>query len=192
MPELVIKDADRHIVMGAVYVPNSVDSDGEFMAEEDVRKAAYEFLATGKVSKIDVMHNFEESGCMVVESFIARKGDPDFTTPGTWVMGVEITDDTIWSDVKSGKINGFSFAGLVHKQKIIAEVEVTKSLSGITEKSLIDIVPEHDHEFSLFFNDNGRIISGKTDNKLGHDHVIVASDATEKALDHAHRITLET
>jgi hypothetical protein len=186
---IVVKSQEEQIVMGPVYVPDSIDSHGESMTAESLKEMAYEFLMTGKVQKIDIQHNFEESGCKVVESFIVRKGDPDFKE-GTWVLGVKITDTDTWEKVKKGELNGFSFAGPVLKETRKVLVEVTESVKGMTEMSTIDSVPSHFHDFFLKFNDDGMIKDGKTSENMGHWHVIRASDSTEKELDHAHRIKI--
>lgn len=189
--QFVIKSDEERIVLGVVYAPGSIDSDGEAMTEEAVKSMAYEFLSSGKVDKIDVQHNFEESGSLVVESFVARANDPDFT-PGAWVMATKITDDDLWHSIKAGEINGYSFAGPVKKVPVIADVEITKTIKGTTQKSRIDIIPEHKHNYSVYFDNAGRIVHGEAhDGKgIGHKHPILAPDATELSLDHGHRINV--
>jgi len=184
---VVVKDAEAHIVMGAVYVPMSVDSDNEAMTPEDIRKMAHEFLSSGKVNKIDKSHNFQESGCLVVESSLARAGDPDFVE-GTWIVTTKITDPAIWEQIQKGEINGYSFAGIVRKEVSTVLIETIDTMSGYTEDSTIDILPVHKHDFFMKFNDNGRISVGKTSIFLGHEHTIKAVDATEMEMGHAHRI----
>ncbi len=191
--KFVIKSDEERIVLGVVYAPGSIDSDGEAMTEEAVKSMAYEFLSSGKVDKIDVQHNFEESGSLVVESFVARENDPDFP-PGAWVMATHIINDDLWQSIKAGEINGYSFAGPVKKLPVTVDVEITKTVKGTTEKSLVDIIPEHQHEFSLYFDNAGKIISGEAHDSegLGHRHTIVAPDAVELSLDHGHRINVNS
>jgi hypothetical protein len=31
---------------------------------------------------------------------------------GSWIIAVKVNDDKLWSDVKSGKLTGFSVAGI--------------------------------------------------------------------------------
>ena len=61
---------------------------------------------------MDTEHNHQVSGATIVESFIARKGDPDFAE-GAWVLGVRMTDGELWERVKSGELNGFSVDAVV-------------------------------------------------------------------------------
>lgn len=186
----ITKENDElQVVLAEVYVPNRIDTDHETMSAEDVRDMAYEFLATGKIFKIDVQHDMLESGCQVVESFIARPGDPDFVEEA-WVLGVKCTDE-IWEAVKAGELNGFSFGGTTQKYPAKVLVEVAKQIAGITEKSTVDIIPVHDHTFIVNIANDGSIVSGKTDMVQEHFHLIVRGTATESELDHNHRIVLE-
>jgi len=188
-PRLVIKSTEEHIVLGVVYSPNSIDSDGEAMTEEAVCKMAYEFLSSGKVRNIDIMHNYQKSGCAVVESFIAREGDTSFA-PGSWVLGTKIINTDIWDAVKEGKINAYSFAGPTRKETAHVLVEALDTVKGDTELSLVDIIPPHFHSYFLKFDDKGNIIEGKTDVRMGHFHKIRFPGATEEELGHAHRVNL--
>jgi hypothetical protein len=159
------------------------------MSARDIEKMAWEFLSSGKINKIDVQHDFRESGCNVVESFIARSEWDPFTE-GAWVLGVRCPDE-IWKKVKSGELNGFSFAGTTEKYPATVLVEVAKQIAGITEKSTSDIIPFHEHNFIINFDNKGQIVSGKTDVVLAHSHLITKGTATQPELDHSHRIVLE-
>ena len=106
MSQLVYKEeADQHLVYGEVYAPNRPDADGEFMTVEEIRKAAHEFVRSGKMDQLDLMHNGKAiKGCSIVESFIARKDDPVFL-PDSWVVGVKVGDMPLWNQIKKGEIN---------------------------------------------------------------------------------------
>lgn len=182
-------DEEQQIVYGVVYSPNHIDTDWETMTAEEIQKMAWDFLANKESDKIDVQHDLIESGCVVVESFIARPGDPDFPE-GSWVLGVKCTDE-VWKQVKDGDLNGYSFYGSVTKYPAKVLIEVAKQITGITEKSTIDIIPFHEHTFIINFDAKGGIVSGKTDNVLGHSHKIKRGTATEVELDHSHRLFLE-
>lgn len=183
------KIEEDQVVYGEVYIPNRVDTDHETMSADDVEKMAWEFLASGKISKIDVQHDLLESGCTVVESFIARAGWEPWVE-GAWVMGVKCLDD-IWKAVKSGDLNGFSFYGTSKKVPARVLVEVAKQIAGITEKNTEDILPKHEHSYIMNLDNKGNIVSGKTDYVLEHFHTIKHGTATEEELDHRHRLILE-
>jgi hypothetical protein len=184
----VTKTEDQ-VVYGEVYVPNRVDTDHEAMSPDDVEKAAWEFLSTGKTSKIDIQHDLAESGCQVVESFIARDGWEPWVE-GAWVMGVKCPND-IWKLVKSGDLNGFSFYGTSKKVPAKVLVEVAKQITGVTEKNVEEILPPHEHTFLINLDNKGNIVSGRTDVVMEHSHAVKHGTATEEELDHRHRLALE-
>jgi len=182
-------DEDQRLVFGEVYAPNVPDTQGDFMTTEEIQKMAWEFLATGKADNIDISHSLEKSGCKVVESFVAREGDPDFIE-GAWVLGVWCPDE-VWEQVKSGELNGFSFFGSTEKYPATVLIEVVKQIAGITKKSTVDIIPVHEHAFIINLDNKGVIVSGKTDMVESHYHEIKAGTATEFELDHNHRFALD-
>ena len=188
---VVIKSDEKRLVFAEVYAPLHVDTDGECMTAEEVEKAAHGFLASGRVNNIDVSHNTEPSGCLVVESFIARKSDPDGFVEGSWVLGVKVLPDEIWTAIKSGELNGFSFYGSVQKVSARATVVTAKKITGFTEPSTTEgMLPPHSHALSLELNEDGRVVLGKTVQSLGHTHEVLRFTATERAMEHSHRMIL--
>lgn len=111
--KIIKKDSKNHYVTGIVYEPKKEDTHGDFMTEEEITKAAYYFAKKG--NKIDLQHNFEPLDCAsVVESWIAKADFNINNEPvqkGTWLMTVEIADDTIWDKIEKGEITGFSMGG---------------------------------------------------------------------------------
>jgi len=186
---VVIKSEEKRLVYGEVYSPLHVDTDMETMTAEDIQSAAHAFLASGRVNKIDVGHNGVESGCLVVESFIARKQDPDGFIEGAWVLGVQVTPQ-YWEQVKTGELNGFSFAGSVEKVPVVATVVVARKMMGRTELSSKGLLPPHDHSVEIDFSENGRVLAGKTGKTLEHSHAVNRATATDRELDHSHRLIL--
>jgi hypothetical protein len=185
-------DGDYHYAFGEVYAPLQIDSDGETMTAEEIRKLAHEFIAKGLVDAIDLEHSKKASGVRVVESFIARAGDPDYRE-GAWVLGVRIQDEQIWEKIKSGLINGFSFnAGMVKEKKRVF-VETAESYSGETFGSSEGLnafdnpIPEHTHRFFVEFSGQGRVLFGVTDEVFAHKHTISRTINTDLELNHRHR-----
>ena len=124
-------DEELQIVYGEVYAPNLPDSQGDFATADEIRKFAHGFLAAGRTKQIDRQHDNRRTGADVVESFIAREGDPDFIF-GAWVVGIQLLDDE-WQAVKDGEINGFSFEGFVHVRARKREIEVPDMLQCVTK-----------------------------------------------------------
>ena len=177
---------EQRIVWGEVYVPNVPDSDGDYMNEETIRKMAYKFMGNLRLKNIDVQHNNAAvKGACVVESFIARKDDPDFIF-GAWVVGVHVPDDATWGAIKKGDINGFSIEALVSGSPSALELDLPPVISGRTSKAESD---SHDHEFFVSYDTEGKFLGGRTGMTNGHFHEIKQGTVTETTRNHAHRFS---
>lgn len=111
---IIKADAEHHYVTGIVYEPLVEDTDGNYMTEEEITKAAYWYAKNG--DKVDVQHSFEAlPNACVVENWIA-KADFDCggenISKGTWLMTVEVTDEDVWRQIEKGEITGFSMGGV--------------------------------------------------------------------------------
>ncbi len=111
---IIKADTENHYVTGIVYEPMTEDSHGNFMTEEEITKAAYWFAKNG--DKVDLQHSFEPlDGAAVVENWIAKADfeiDGETVQKGTWLMTVEVTDESTWEGIEKGDITGFSMGGL--------------------------------------------------------------------------------
>lgn len=184
MSELKLASEEKRIVWAEVYVPNVPDTDMDFMDADAVEHAAYTFMKDMNLKKIDVQHSNDlVEGASVVESFIARKGDPDFIE-GAWVVGVHIPDNATWGQIKKGEINGFSLEALVKGEDTTLEIEIPPVVRGKTAKSA-----DHEHEFYVTYDPEGNLVGGRTDEVNGHSHAIRRGTLTEKAEDHDHRFS---
>lgn len=180
-------DAKLKIVYGEVYVPNRIDAQDDMMTDEAVRKMAHNFLRHRMLSEtIDTDHDNFPAGAYPVESFIVRKGDPDFPEEGAWVIGVQITDDKLWRRIEKGELAGFSLEGRARKAK--AEVVTTiKALQyGETAPDEDD---GHTHYWTVRVDPKtGKILKGFTSPaEDGHVHTITRGTATDMTLGHKHR-----
>jgi hypothetical protein len=186
MTKMVIKSdtAEQRMVYGELYAPDRPDAQGEFMRADTIQKMAYDFVREGRMKQIDVMHdNQVVEGPCIVESFIARKGDPDFIE-GAWVLGMHVPNDDLWDRIKKGELNGFSLEALVTRHDQDVDVQVPAVVSGLTSKS-----EDHTHEFFVSY-DNQHVFKGGTTNMVnGHQHRIVAGTHTEMAAGHSHRFS---
>lgn len=177
-------DDEQQIVFGEVYAPGFPDSQGDFMTRESIQEMAYEFMRKGLVNKIDLNHTQQESGCYVVESFIARDDDPIFI-PGSWVLGVKVPDPEIWRMVKSGELNGFSFDGVGFRVETILEIEMPLYIEGETDEA-----NGHKHRFFVKYDEEGNFLGGWTDEGPdGSKHRILRGTVTEEDNGHAHRFS---
>lgn len=176
------EDVLLQVIYGEVYIPNVLDSHGEWMTSWEIIAMAHQFLATGDLSNIDREHDNLKTGAVLVESYVANEGDPIFLE-GAWVVGVKLPDD-MWNLYLENEINGFSFEGLVKRSKDLVDVEIPFSMTG--ETSLDD---GHLHFFKVYFNSDGDFLGGETSVALDetgeqsdeHSHKIVRGTLTEDA-----------
>lgn len=184
--EVVFKNVadEKRLVYAEVYAPMRPDSDKEFMRAPEIEKMAHGFLRSMKLDSVDSQHdNIMVEGCCVVESFIARKGDPDFIE-GAWVVGMHIDNDEMWAKIKKGEINGFSIEAMVIKDAQTVEMDVPPVLSGLTQKS-----EGHTHDFLVAYDQEGTFLGGKTSLVDGHFHIIKRGTVTEEQDGHSHRFS---
>ncbi len=191
-------DEEMRVVWGEVYIPDIPDTQDEFMTAVEIEKMAHKFLMDGlAVGAIDVQHDGDiRQECYVVESFIARKNDPDFIE-GAWVAAVKILDDDLWSDVKSGKLNGFSMQASVFVTDRIVTLEIPPEVKGLTQ--IASDGDDHRHEYLVRFDSKGDFQGGVSNVVNGHKHSIRRRSITEMSTDavnkeladgHFHRYTL--
>lgn len=183
--KVVRKDAQgwERVVMAEVVIPDTPNTYGDIYTKEAVKDFCYTFAMKG--FGIDVNHdNVEVTGkVFVVESFIARPGDPDFIE-GSWVVAMKILDDDIWQMVLDGEINGYSYEAIVTMLPVEIRNLRNREVSGITHPDLSD---GHTHHFTVTLDPLNKPISGYTDVVDGHSHKISYHTLTDFADAHQHR-----
>lgn len=136
---IVKADAENHYVTGIVYEPMAEDSHGNFMTEAEITKAAYYFAKNG--NKVDLQHSFEPlDGAAVVESWIAKADfeiDGEKIQKGTWLMTVEVADESVWEGIEKGEITGFSMGGLGNYSEEDVELESVSKQETSEKKGLL-------------------------------------------------------
>ena len=177
-------DDDRQLAYGEVYLPMIPDSQGDFMTEIEIEKMAHRFMKNQLLYGVDTEHDMADNGCVVVESFIAREGDPDFIK-GAWVAAISVPDE-IWPLVKSGELGGFSMYGGGERIPTMITIEVPDDgiMKGETEE-----MEDHSHKFTLRFDSEGNFLGGETNTVNGHSHEITKGTVTDKKDDHRHRFS---
>ena len=184
MTKLVQRGDYERVVFAEVLVPNVLNSFGDLYTEEAIKEFAYAYAKQGY--GIDVQHdNVDVSGPVyVIESFIARDGDPDFIK-GSWVVGMKIEDDDIWAQVLDGQINGFSYEALVNMTPVVVTANRGVQVSGVTSPHPVD---GHTHTYVLVLDEYNKPAAGGTSLDNGHSHTIQSHTVTEVSSGHNHRI----
>ena len=176
---------DEQIAYGVVYEPGVLDTDGEFMTPEDVALMEERFRRKMQAGQdvIDRMHDNVPVDAEPLDSFVSD--GTDGWPEGAWVLGIKVNDPAIWDDIKSGRLNGYSFEAATKRVPVVIEVEMEQDVIGETEVAL-----DHTHLYFVSMTDDGRVASGITSTDLGHSHKIKSGTATEESLGHAHRFVL--
>lgn len=175
---------ELHLVYGEVYIPDTVDSQDDFMDEDNIRKMAHSFMKRMRQKNVDQGHTRNVLQATIVESFIVRKDDPVFPHPGAWGIVVEVEDPRVWEAVKNGELNGFSLDGKGYREPVELILSVPEEIHGVTE-----YVEDHEHEFTVEYDVEGRLVKGETNVFNGHSHRIVSGSVTEEAAGHRHRFS---
>lgn len=106
-------DSENHYVTGIVYEPMVEDTDGNYMTEAEIEKAAHWYMKNA--GEADIQHCFEKAeGVEVVESYVAKSDmeiEGQQIKKGTWLMTMEVADDAVWDSIEKGEITGFSMGG---------------------------------------------------------------------------------
>ena len=134
------RDHALQVATGIVYVPLTIDSQGDFMTAAGIEKSAHGFIAQGITKNIDVNHDGVLSGSAVVESFIAKQNDEHFPQ-GAWVVGVKIPDPALWAAVVAGQLTGLSLMGKGERTETKLNGKPAKRIDNL-EVDSISLVPK--------------------------------------------------
>lgn len=110
----IAKADEERFVLGIVLEPESVDKQQDIYSAEEIRQCAHKWMAD--YGTIGLMHKGDaiNGKVTVLQSFLAPVDMTIGQTvikAGTWMMGVRVNDDTLWSLVKEGGLTGFSIGG---------------------------------------------------------------------------------
>lgn len=180
----------ERVVLGEVLIPEVPNVYGDIHSRENIREFAYWYMANVGNWYWDINHDGEdvEDSIVMVESFIAREGDPDFIE-GSWVMGSWIRDDAIWQQILDGELNGYSWEALVATFPVEVALPVQRMVNGITEPAIED-EDKHTHRFFVILDNTGRVVIGGTSVDDGHSHPIRSHTFTEVEDGHTHIFNL--
>ena len=104
---------EERFVYGEVLIPDHTDAHGHTISAALVRKNSHDYMANFR--QIGLQHGRMVTGKVaILESYIAPV-DFEFAgariRQGTWMMGVRVQDDGLWSMIKAGELTGFSIGG---------------------------------------------------------------------------------
>jgi len=111
-------EEDWKVAYGPVMRPNDIDKDGDVAPTTDIRKAAHEFIAEGRVNQFDTDHDLNTGKGTLVESWILKEdkeyelpnGDTETIEEGSWMVGVK-PNQKVKERIENGEITGWSIFG---------------------------------------------------------------------------------
>lgn len=141
-------DDEQRIVYGPVLIPEQLiyrvdeETNEEYyirFSAESIRNVAYGMMRVGAQSSHTVMHKVPVEGCAIVQTWLKHSDvdksvslgfDTSFAV-GTWFVGTRVDNDRLWSDIKAGKVRGYSIealmtdvdAALLNDEALILEIE---------------------------------------------------------------------
>jgi hypothetical protein len=120
-------DEEKRMLISPALIPNkqifrhdpNTDSDYYvYFSKETVQKASELYLKHNNHHKATYQHQDRVSGVLTVESWIIEDTKLDKSTlygyslpVGTWMVKLSISNDEIWSKIKSGELKGLSIEG---------------------------------------------------------------------------------
>jgi hypothetical protein len=141
--ELKTIDEDKRILLGAVLVPDKeilrVDKEGNpyyiKFSTDTIKQSSELFLMRSKQNNVTLQHSQKLDDMSVVESWIVEDSKVDKSALydlnypiGTWVAMMKVNNDSVWEQVKSGAIKGFSIEGKFSDNQELSTIEQIKEL----------------------------------------------------------------
>lgn len=111
---------EERFVFGEVLIPEEVDAHGDIYSIKEVRFAAHFFME--KFGNTGLMHEqFINDDAVIIETYVApvtmtiegRK-----IKKGTWLIGMRILSESLFDDIKAGRLTGFSIGGIAAVQEL--------------------------------------------------------------------------
>lgn len=125
------KTTEERFVLGIVLEPDVVDAQNDVESPDEIRKAAHRFME--QYGNLGTQHTEIVTGKLrILESYVApadfQLDDADEASKirkGSWVMGIRVVDDDLWTKVKKGEFTGFSIGGSAYRTELPSETENT-------------------------------------------------------------------
>ena len=136
---ILLEDAEKHIIMGAVLVPDKPiyrNQGGEEFyiqfSRETIETLAYDYMINKRQHNTTVDHKKGVNDVVVVETWLKtsendKSNDYGMDLPvGTWLATMKVNNDDVWKRVKSGELQGFSIESMVNLDEIKLEKQDTE------------------------------------------------------------------
>ncbi len=114
-------DEELKQVTYVAMIPDSTDLHGDYTSEEEVRKAKESFNKS--MMRANLFHLVMTDTFDVIESYLAPCDmvlNDQFVKKSTWLMTLQVHDDSLWQMIKDDEITGISIGALANIESIDA------------------------------------------------------------------------
>ena len=128
-------DEEKRIIVGAALIPNfpiyRAKKETYYKFNEDtIKTLAHKFLSRNYNNNITDQHIKRVDGVELLESWVVENESDKINSvygknykPGTWCLMYHVSNDKIWNDIKTGKINGFSISAVLGETDMLSTDE---------------------------------------------------------------------
>lgn len=98
--------------------PETGEEFNVYFSADTIRQIAQQYFKMGFQNSMNINHTAIPAHSYIFQSYIVDKtkgmlAPKGIDVPnGSWIVGVKVTDKSVWDSIKQGKINGFSIEGL--------------------------------------------------------------------------------
>lgn len=143
-------DEDEHTIVGPILIPDlkilRMKEDGTpyyvTFSKNTVKALAQKYIRDNKANNITLEHAKPTTDVSLVESWITDSAVYDKAKsyglnvkPGTWMGVFQVSNPSVWKDVKSGTYSGISLEGIFSHQLIKA----ASLFESVLEKEITDL-----------------------------------------------------
>ena len=175
-----------------------------------IKKIVLKFFKNQFGNNVNKMHEPNDivKGATMIESFFIDstrgvEAPNEFKDQnlqdGTWIASYKVENDTLWSEVKSGKFRGFSVEGIFDRMKVNIKTNKKQEMSKTKKKTFREYfmgeeaTPEKvDATFAEVTTVDGVVLSYEGDLNIGTPLFITDEEGTQlPAPEGDHQVTLE-
>lgn len=156
-------DTVQQKVLGVVFEPDVVDTQGDLVAAEEIEKACHQFLADYRAGTTELWFNHDtpltDDDAVLVENYTLPVdaeigGQP--VKAGAWVQGWHIKSASLWQAVVDGTLTGFSFGGTGMRGPM--KKKAGPPITFERTDGLVDVVSTPKGAFRILRDEHGRAL----------------------------------
>lgn len=185
---LKVLDDEKRIVIGLVLEPNKPiyrNQGGEEFTlsfeESDIENMCHDFTKFNYNSNSTIEHDKDKklTDVWFAENWIVRDEKNDTAIAfglhpkkGSWISVAKVENDALWSDIKLGKVKGFSIDAMLSLKEVNLKSEF--NMSKEVEKTFLDVLKDLPNQIKLALTPQAEIKLGSI--KTADEEVTIMYD----------------